>query len=116
MRESFDIATWTGPFEDQARRRAQAALEAGAVLYFPKLAFCLADHEKDLLDGGLTDGKAKNISLDHASGKLQGTSAKGERALRLAAMIERFGAGAAEFVAALLPNYAGVVRARSTPA
>jgi hypothetical protein len=114
MLENLDITTWSGPFETQTRARAQAALERGAVLYFPKLAFCLADDEKEFLDGGLTDGKAKNISLDPTSGKLQGTSARGERAARLAAMIERFGAGATGFVTALLPNYAGVERARTS--
>ena len=62
----------------------------------------------------LTDGKAKNISLDHTNGKLQGTSATGERAARLAAMIERFGAGATRFVERLLPRYAGLERARTS--
>ena len=114
MLESFDIATWAGPFEAQIRARAQSALEQGAVLYFPKLAFTLADSEKQFLDSGLTDGKAKNISLDPSSGKLQGTSAVDEKAVRLAAMIERFGAGATSFVTALLPNYAGVERARTS--
>ncbi len=114
MLESFDIETWNGPFAPQTRARAQAALEKGAVLYFPKLAFRLADSEREFLDGRLTDGKAKNISLDPATHKLQGTSAQGERALLLAAMIERFGAGATHFVTALLPNYAAVERARTS--
>jgi hypothetical protein len=114
MREELDIAAWTGPFEAQTRARAQAALERGAVLYFPNLGFRLADSEKEFLDAGLTDGKAKNISLDHTNGKLQGTSAQGERAARLAAMMERFGAGATDFITALLPNYADVERARTS--
>ena len=114
MLERFEIDSWTGPFEEQTRARAQAALESGAVLYFPRLAFRLANSEMEFLDAALTDGKAKNISLDHTSGKVQGTSADGERAARLAAMIERFGAGAANFVTGLLPNYAGVERARTS--
>ena len=116
MLERFDIASWTGPFEEGAR--AQAALEQGAVLYFPKLAFRLAEDEKQFLDTGLSDGKAKNISLNPATGKLpgklQGTSARGEKAARLAVMIERFGAAATGFVTQLLPNYAGVERARTS--
>jgi hypothetical protein len=114
MLERIEIASWTGPFETGTRTEAQAALEKGAVLYFPNLCFALTDDEKPFLDGSLTDGKSKNISLDHASGKLQGTSARGERALLLAAMIERFGAGATNFITALLPNYAGVERARTS--
>ncbi len=112
--ESFDFSTWAGPFDAETRARARKALENGAVLYFPHLAFALAGSEKEFLDGRLTDGKAKNISLDHTTGRLQGTSAGGERAQRLAAMIERFGAGATRFVAALLPGYAGLERARTS--
>jgi 3-deoxy-D-manno-oct-2-ulosonic acid (Kdo) hydroxylase len=112
--ESFDLTQWTGPFDDQTRMRAQAALEHGKLLYFPRLPFRLSNSENEFLDGALTDGKAKNISLDHTSGKLQGSSADGERARRLAGMIERFGAGATRFVKDLLPNYGGVERARTS--
>ena len=112
--EMPEIGNWRGIFPAEARARAQAALERGAVLYFPHLAFHPAGRETEFLDSRLSDGKAKNISLDHTSGKLQGTSAGGEKAQRLAAMIERFGADATHFVKALLPNYAGVERARTS--
>src|ERR1700679_2765638 len=101
MREEFSIAQWQGPFDGPTRARAIAALENGRVLYFPQLPFRLTNSEQEFLDAALTDGKAKNISWDHATGRLQGTSADGERATRLAAMIERFGAGATGFVADL---------------
>jgi hypothetical protein len=114
IREEFDIAAWHGPFDAPTRARAQTALEHGRLLYFPKMPFPLSNSETEFLDGGLTDGQAKNISLDHLSGRLQGTSAGGERAERLAAMIERFGAGATRFIKDLLPNYAGVERARTS--
>jgi hypothetical protein len=112
--ESFDLTEWTGPFDDQTRMRAQAALEHGKLLYFPSLPFRLSHSENEFLDGALTDGNAKNISLDHTSGRLQGTSADGEKATRLAGMIERFGAGATRFIKDLLPNYGGVERARTS--
>ena len=114
MLERFEIDSWTGPFAAETRARAQGALEKGAVLYFPRLNFRLGEAEKNFLDPALTDGKAKNISLDSSTGKLQGTSAGGEKAARLAAMIERFGAGATNFVTALLPNYASIERARTS--
>ena len=108
IREEFDFREWGGPFDAATRARAQAALEHGRLLYFPRMPFKLTNSETEFLDGRLTDGKAKNISLDHGSGKLQGTSARGGDAARLAAMIERFGAGATHLVKALLPNYGGV--------
>ena len=114
IREEFDFTNWSGPFEHETRARAQAALEHGRLLYFPRMPFKLTNSETEFLDGRLTDGKAKNISLDHTNGKLQGTSARGEQAQRLAAMIERFGAGATRFVKELLPNYGSVERARTS--
>jgi len=114
IREEFDFTQWDGPFAAETRARAQTALEHGRLLYFPRMPFKLSNSETEFLDGRLTDGKAKNISLDHTSGKLQGTSATGERAARLAAMIERFGAGATQFVKDLLPNYSSIERARTS--
>jgi len=114
IREEFDFREWGGPFDAATRARAQAALEHGRLLYFPRMPFKLTNSETEFLDGRLTDGKAKNISLDHTNGKLQGTSARGEQAQRLAAMIERFGAGATRFVKELLPNYGSVERARTS--
>ena len=114
IREAFDLTSWSGPFEPETRAQAQTALEHGKLLYFPSMPFQLSNSETEFLDGALTDGKAKNISLDHTSGRLQGTSASGERAERLTAMIERFGAGATRFVKDLLPNYASVERARTS--
>ncbi|HEX3756179.1 MAG TPA: Kdo hydroxylase family protein [Rhizomicrobium sp.] len=113
MIEELPLDNWTGPFDAQTRARAVAALEGGAVLYFPKLAFQLADSETPFLDASVSDGKAKNISLDPATGKLQATSLTGELALALAAMIERFGTSAASLLAALLP-YRNVERARTS--
>lgn len=113
MRDAFDLREWSGPFDSATRARARDALESGHVLYFPHLAFPLQAREKEFLDASLTDGKAKNISLDHTSGRLQGTSAAGERAVRLAAMIERFGASATQLVNDLI-GYSGIERARTS--
>jgi hypothetical protein len=111
--EELPLSDWKGPFDAALKARALAALESGAVLYFPHLAFRLADDEKRFLDARIADGKAKNISLDHTSGKMQASSLSGEPATRLAAMIERFGNQAAGLVHDLLP-YRNVERARTS--
>ena len=108
-----DIQDWQGPFDAELRRRALAGLEAGAVLFFPRLAFRLGPEETQFLDASVSDGKAKNISLDHTTGKLQATSLSGARADSLAAMMERFGSGATSLVHDLLP-YRNVERARTS--
>ena len=99
---------------DERKREAQAALERGKVLYFPKLAFELNENEMGLLRPTLSDNKAKNISLD-PDGRIRHTSAKGAEREMLAAMMERFAQGAVALVNDLFPNYAPVLeRARTS--
>jgi hypothetical protein len=112
MIESLPL-NWTGPHDAALKAHAVSALERGAVLLFPNLAFALSDDEKMFLDARVGDGKTKNISLDHTSGKMQASSLTGEKAQALAAMIERFGSQAATLVQDLLP-YRQVERARTS--
>ena len=111
MIESLPLDSWTGPYDAGLKTRAVTALEHGAVLFFPNLAFALETSEKAFLDAGVSDGRAKNISLDR--GKLQSTSLTGEKAAALAAMMDRFGSQAARLVQDLLP-YNRVERARTS--
>ena len=113
MIEELPITAWDSPIAADIKARAVRALESGSVLYLPALPFVLQDTEKRFLDARVSDGKAKNISLDPATGALQATSLHGQDARDLAAMIERFGAGAARLIAALLP-YQQVERARTS--
>src|ERR1051325_10194395 len=98
MLETLALDSWKGPYDPGVKARAVPALEQGAVLFFPQLAFHLSDGEKPFLDAGVSDGKSKNISLDHTTGKMQASSLTGDRATALAAMIERFGSQAAQLV------------------
>ena len=113
MLERLAIESWTGPYEAGLKARAVTALEQGAVLVFPNLVFTLAEAEKSFLDARVSDGKAKNISLDHTTGKMQASSLTGDRAIALAAMMERFGSQATRLVHELLP-YRNVERARTS--
>jgi len=113
MLETLALASWKGPYDAAVKARAVSALETGAVLFFPNLVFALSDSEKPFLDAGVSDGKAKNISLDHTTGKMQASSLSGDKAQALAAMIERFGSQAAQLVHDLLP-YRHVERARTS--
>src|SRR5476651_890607 len=113
MLETLPLDGWKGPYDAALKARAVAGLERGAVLFFPGLAFSLSDAEKKFLDAKVADGKAKNISLDPASGKMQASSLTGEKAQGLAAMMERFGGQAAGLVQELLP-YRAVERARTS--
>ena len=113
MLESLPLNNWTGPYDAALKARAVAALESGAVLFFPNLPFVLSGPETQFLDARVSDGQAKNISLDHTTGKMQSSSLSGEKAQSLAAMMERFGSQATRLVHELLP-YRHVERARTS--
>jgi hypothetical protein len=113
MLETLPVRQWSGPYDADVKARAVAGLEAGAVLFFPNLAFVLSEAEKRFLDASVSDGKAKNISWDHASGKMQASALTGDAAKQLAAMIDRFGSQATQLVHDLLP-YRHVERARTS--
>lgn len=90
-----------------------AALEAGKVLYFPRLAFTLAADEQRFLTPTIRDPKTRNISLD-ATGRLKG--AVGDEAIQaaLAAMIGRFRNQAQTLIDSLLPRYVDALRLAPT--
>lgn len=90
-----------------------AALEAGKVLYFPRLAFKSVPDEQRFFTPDIRDPKTRNISLD-APGRL--TGAQGDAALLagLAAMIARFRGQAQTLIDALLPRYRGALRLAPT--
>lgn len=90
-----------------------SALEAGKVLYFPRLAFSLTEQEKRFLTPAIRDPKTRNISLE-INGRLKG--AVGDAATReeLAAMIGRFLAQAQALIHSLLPRYTAALRMAPT--
>jgi hypothetical protein len=110
---STGISEWCGPFAEDVRSAAGAALESGLVLYFPQLAFVLGEKERGLLTPDVSDGRAKNVSLK-PDGELRGTSCAGEKAALLKGLIARFADTATRFVAALVPAYAPHLQRAST--
>jgi 3-deoxy-D-manno-oct-2-ulosonic acid (Kdo) hydroxylase len=108
------IERWAGPFPAETRDRAVDALEDGLVIYFPRLAFTLEEQERCLLSPSVADGKAKNVSLDPASGSVKGAAADADRAA-LQTMLERFASQATRLVSELFPAYvSGLERARTS--
>jgi 3-deoxy-D-manno-octulosonic-acid transferase len=90
-----------------------AALEAGKVLYFPRLAFELTQAEQRFLTPEARDPKARNISLG-ADGKLKGAAGDAAAQAELAAMIGRFRKQAQSLIDAILPRYSGALRLAPT--
>jgi hypothetical protein len=90
-----------------------AALEAGKVLYFPRLAFELQESERAFLTPAIRAPKSRNISLD-VRGHLKGAAADTDQQLALALMIGRFREQALSLVHSLLPQYRAALRVAPT--
>jgi len=109
---SLDLTSWRPALTADAQQTAARALEGGAVLVLPHLAFVLLPEERRFLSPRWSDGRAKNISVDGKA--LKGARGTADELAALRAMIARFAAGAGTLVAALFPRYAPYVRSART--
>ena len=100
------LADWSAAMPNDAWI---AALEAGKVLYFPRLAFELLDGEDALLTPALLSPDVRNISLD-ANGQIKGVVGDVDVQRAAAAMVGRFRAQAQQLVHGLLPQYTAALR------
>ncbi|CAN7450963.1 Kdo hydroxylase family protein [Pseudorhodoferax sp. LjRoot39] len=106
----LDQADWAGARSDDAWI---AALEAGKVLYFPRLGFELLPQEQRLLDPALLAEGSRNISLD-GQGRLKGAAGDAATQQAAAAMVARFRSQARQLVDGLLPAYGTALRMAPT--
>ncbi|MEO5736493.1 MAG: Kdo hydroxylase family protein [Variovorax sp.] len=110
----LDLADWASATPNEAWI---AALEAGKVLYFPRLGFDLLSSEQKLLDPALLAEGVRNISLDVAAsgeGKLKGVAGDEATQQAAAAMIGRFRSQARQLIDGLLPHYSPSLRMAPT--
>lgn len=96
---------WDGALAPDEQALAISTVESGGVLFFPRLPFDLEPAERRFLSSAWSDGKAKNISLDLATGKVKGTRASAADLAGLAAMVARFSACARSLIGGLFPSY-----------
>lgn len=105
------------PLSDWNQARPQPdwtrAVEAGKVLYFPKLGFRLTPQEQPLLREDMLKAGTRNVSLG-ADGVLKGAAGTDEEQKLLAAMIGRFRQQALQLIDGLLPEYRGLLRVAPT--
>jgi hypothetical protein len=106
----LDLADWAGATPNEAWI---TALEAGKVLYFPRLGFELRSDERELLTPSILSPGVRNISLD-ADGRLKGVAGDEARQQAVAAMVGRFRAQAQQLIHGLLPHYTPALRLAPT--
>lgn len=99
---SYPYASWSA---DAAPPPGPAeALERGAVIVLPNLAFDVADAERDIFSPSILSS-SKNASYDPATGQVGGTSLTGAARDQLRAVLSRFSDSAEGLVRWLLPEY-----------
>jgi len=106
----LDLNEWRVPTPNEAWIEA---LEAGKVLYFPRLGFEFQPEERKFLDPKLLAADVRNISLD-GNGKLKGVVGDEQVQKDVAAMIGRFRQQARALIDGLLPAYGPHLRMAPT--
>jgi hypothetical protein len=107
---SLPIEHWDQACSSQQQDTAVQALEGGSVVLLPQLAFPLGDTERRFLDPRLADA-GKNISLNPATGALQGSRDSLEP---LRGMVERYAKCSATLLRQLLPSYLPTIQTGRT--
>lgn len=108
---TLDLVDWSGATPNDAWI---AALEAGKVLYFPRLAFELLAEERALLTPAVLSPDVRNISLDTTKGKLKGVAGDDGVQAAVAGMVGRFSTQAQQLIHGLLPHYTPALRIAPT--
>ena len=72
---TLDFTQWNQAHDPATNGRITRELEAGSVLYLPRLKFELAAREQRFLSPQWSDGKAKNVSYDPPAAQIRHTSA-----------------------------------------
>jgi hypothetical protein len=112
--EPLDIGSWHGPITPEVRTIAVDALEAGKILYAPRLHFELSYAERRILAPKCLDGKSENVSFRAEAGVLRGTRYQGTELAELSRLMKRYHTRVSDLMAALWPTHAGHLTAGVT--
>jgi hypothetical protein len=105
---------WTDWTSGESAATTVAPLEAGDVVFLPRLRFAIQPGEATLFTPEIL-GSSKNASFDPVTGRVSGTTASGRDAEALRGLMTRFSAAAADVVERLCPRYTGrMIRARAS--
>jgi hypothetical protein len=107
------VVAWDEPLERSIQDRAIVALESGAVLFFPRLAFPLQDAERPLL-AVATVANAKNVSFNPAKDAIAGTAAPARERQLLRNLMSRFAGRTHALLHELFPRYDGRIEQART--
>src|SRR2546428_9582910 len=99
--EELTLDAWNSVLTAAAQAVATDALEAGRILYLPRLGFALLPHEQRFLSAEWSDGETKNINLRGGEPRLRGARRRSEGPDLKQAMMERLSSPCATLISAL---------------
>jgi len=102
---TLPLDTWTPPAVPELGAVLAREIEAGRVLYLPRLAFEFREHERRFLGPSWSNGRSKNISIDGEGAPLRGAAGPPRELDELRALVARFRAQAGDLIARLFPAY-----------
>src|SRR5260221_14679213 len=102
----LEVTQWTQPHDAVKPRQVTRELEAGKILFLPRLKFILNDDEARFLAPRWSDGQSKNVSYDPGAAQIRHTSAQDDDRRQLAAIMARYRKWARGVVMGLCPGYA----------
>jgi hypothetical protein len=103
----FPFDKWSPRTYPIERAQMEEALEAGGILFLPRLAFTLSEAERRFLSPQWSSEKSKNINLRASENAPRGAVGGAEDLGAIGAMIARYREHAQSLVTALLPRYTG---------
>jgi len=103
--KQLEITTWDNRFKSAFQQDATQAIENGQLLFFPKLAFALQEHELRFLSPDYLLPQVKNISFNLNTQKLNGLQGGAEEQAQIIAMMSRFAQQAHQLITDLFPHY-----------
>lgn len=106
----FQDDSWDHLLSNETKSRALSAIENGRILYFPKLAFQILEHEREFLSPVFVDPKSKNISFNRNNNVLNCAKCSPDKFEFLRKMLQRFSEDAEKFIHQLLPPYSSALQ------
>ncbi len=100
----FAINQWNPSLDLSINQQLLEALEGGAVIVLPQLAFNLLPEEQRFLSENWSDKNSKNISL-RPNGGLRGAIGTDDDLASMRAMIQRYANQSEQLISKLFPSY-----------
>ncbi|HVV68114.1 MAG TPA: Kdo hydroxylase family protein [Gammaproteobacteria bacterium] len=108
--QTLDNTQWDSEYTPETQQQALSALEAGQLLFFPRLAFELNASEMSFLSPDFVEAKAKNISYNTHTNTIKGAIGTAEQREQIKNMLARFSQQTYLLINRVFPHYQGALQ------